>query len=88
MVFCFLTLEPATLDAILTGMTPPKPKLRRFQFSLRTLLIFVTLCAIPCSWLAVKIKRFKQRQKAAAAIEKLGGSVHWSERSEFRVVVE
>jgi hypothetical protein len=34
---------------MLTGITAPTPKLRWFQFSLRTLLVFVTLCAILCS---------------------------------------
>ena len=29
---------------------------RPFQFSLRTLLIVVTLCALPCSWLAVRLR--------------------------------
>jgi len=29
--------------------------LRWYQFSLRTLLVFVTLCAMACSWLGVKI---------------------------------
>ena len=69
---------------MLTGMTASTPKLRWFQFSLRTLLIVVTLCAIPCSWLAVKMRRAerekataadaaKRRQEAVAAAKKLGG---------------
>ncbi len=48
---------------------------RRFQYSLRTLLVVVTLFAIPCSWLAVKIRQAKRQQEAVAAIQKLGGSV-------------
>ncbi len=44
-------------NAIITGMTDPKPKLRWFQYSLRTLLIVVALWAIACScfasWFAV-----------------------------------
>jgi hypothetical protein len=62
-------------------MTVAKPKLRWFQYSLRTLLVFVTLCAIPCSWLAVKMQQAKRQREAVAAIEKLGGTVFWSEPS-------
>jgi hypothetical protein len=29
---------------------PPKPKRRRFQFRLRTLMIGVTLLAVPCAY--------------------------------------
>ena len=56
-------------------MTAPKPKLRWFQYSLRTLLVFVTLCAIACSWLAVKMQQAKRQREAVAVIEKLGGWV-------------
>ena len=62
-------------------MTAPKPKLRWFQYSLRTLLVFVTLCAIACSWLAVKMQQAKRQREAAAAIKKLGGMVEWSDPS-------
>jgi hypothetical protein len=37
--------------------TEPKRKRRWFQFSLRTLLIFVLICAIPCAWRGRKIER-------------------------------
>jgi hypothetical protein len=49
-------------------VTPTEPKRRWYQFSLRTLVVFVTICAIPCSWLAVKMK---QARVENAAIEKL-----------------
>ena len=56
-------------------MTAAEPKLRWFQFSLRTLMVVVTLCAIACSWLAVKLRQAEQQRKAVAAIERLGGQV-------------
>ena len=50
-----------------------------FQFSIRSLLILTVVVAIPCSWLAVKMQQVRRERDAAAAIEKLGGSVEWSE---------
>ena len=55
-------------------MIDPTPR-RRFQFSLRTLLVFVTACPVLCSWLAVKIRKVEQQRVAAEAISKLGGFV-------------
>ena len=49
------------------GAAKPKPKLRWYQFSLRTLLIAVTLFAILCSWFAVRLRANQQK----AALEKL-----------------
>jgi hypothetical protein len=57
----------------------PKPKRRWYQYSLRTLLIAVTLFAIPCGWLAVKMQEKRREWEVVAEIEKLGGVVHWSE---------
>jgi hypothetical protein len=62
-------------------MSDTKIKLRWFQYSLRTVLIIVTLCAIPCSWLALKMRQAKRQREAVAAIEKLGGGVLLSEPS-------
>jgi hypothetical protein len=54
-------------------MTAPVFKRRWFQFSLRTLLVFVTLCAIPCSWLAVRREHIRRQREAIKTIEGLGG---------------
>jgi hypothetical protein len=58
--------------------TAPKPKRRWYQYSLRTLLIFVTLFALACSWFAVKMQQARRQREAVEAIEKLGGEV-WYE---------
>ncbi len=47
---------------------PPKPKRRWFQFSLRTLLIVVTVFAV---WLAYRANRMAQQRRALAMVERL-----------------
>ena len=46
-----------------------------FQFSLRTLLIGVTLCALPMAWLGPKIRQAYHEQGAVAWVTKQGGMV-------------
>jgi hypothetical protein len=53
----------------------PKHRLRWHQFSLRSLLIFVTLVAVACSWFAVKKEQAKKQRLAVEEIKKQGGSV-------------
>jgi hypothetical protein len=53
---------------------------RRVQFGLRTMLVFVTLCAVVCSWLAVRIKQARRQAEVIAAIEKyaeVDATYHW-----------
>lgn len=53
----------------------PKHRRRWFQFSLRTLLVFMLLASIPLSWVAVKLQRARRQRAAVEAIEELGGAV-------------
>jgi hypothetical protein len=53
---------------------------RRFQFSLRSLVILTFLVASLCSWLAVTMQDQRKQKAAAVAIKKAGGTV-WSERT-------
>jgi len=48
---------------------------RRFQFSIRSLLVMVVVVAVPCSWLAVEMKKAREQKSAVEAIRKLGKSV-------------
>ena len=41
---------------------------RRFQFSVRSLFVFVLICAGLCSWLAVEVKRAREQRDAVEAI--------------------
>ena len=50
---------------------------RRFQYSLRTLLLVMTLACIGMSWLGVKMQQARKQREAVEAIEKLGGWVHY-----------
>ena len=63
-------------------MTPdqpakPKPKRRWYQYSLRTLLIVVTLFALACSWFAVKMQQAKRQRETVEAIKKVGGFIFY-----------
>jgi hypothetical protein len=48
---------------------------QRFQFSIRSLLVLTVAVAIPCSWLAVEMKRAKDQRAAIEAILELKGQV-------------
>ncbi len=56
---------------------PFKPPLRWFQFSLRSLLVFTVICAIPFAWLGYKIQQKRAEESAAAQIVKSGGTVQY-----------
>jgi hypothetical protein len=48
---------------------------RRVQFGLRTLLVFVTLCAVVCSWLTVRIKQARRQAELIERIHKTDGVI-------------
>jgi Leucine-rich repeat (LRR) protein len=50
---------------------------RRFQFSIRSLLVLVIGVAVPCSWLAVEIRAAKRQKEVVEAIVKVGGVLDW-----------
>ena len=52
-----------------------KPRRRWFQFSLRTLLIVVTLSAVPLGWVGWKLEQGRRQRAAIAWVEKMGGTV-------------
>ncbi len=42
---------------------------RRFQFSIRSLLVLVVVVALPCSWLAVEMKKASEQKEAVETVE-------------------
>jgi hypothetical protein len=52
----------------------PKRKFRWYQYSLRTLLIFVTLFAVACSWFAVQMQKARRQKEIRQAVENEGGN--------------
>ncbi|NQU23447.1 MAG: hypothetical protein HQ567_19370, partial [Candidatus Nealsonbacteria bacterium] len=45
----------------------------RFQFSVRSLLLFVAVVAVVCSWFSVRVRQARRQREVVAAIEKDGG---------------
>ncbi len=68
------TVDLRIPDVTITAPTTPKPR-RRLQFSLRTMLVLVVICSLPCGWLGMKLKQAKEQREAVNAIERLGGIV-------------
>jgi hypothetical protein len=54
---------------------------RRVQFSLRSLLLFTIVVAIPCSWFAVEMKRAREQRTVVEAVKNLGGWVKYDDGS-------
>ncbi len=62
----------------------PQPRLRWYQYRLRSLFLLMLVAAIPLGWLSVKLKAARQQKAAVEAIEKLGGQVVYDyQRDEF-----
>ncbi|MCX7426071.1 MAG: hypothetical protein NTW96_10685 [Planctomycetia bacterium] len=62
-------------------------KRRWFQYSLRTLFVFVLVCAIPCSWLAVRMKSARRQACAAEAIAELRGGLFYDYQMESSICI-
>ena len=54
-----------------TEPTTPMPRRRWLQCRLRTLLVLVLICSIPCGWLAFKVKQARGQRELVQATEEL-----------------
>jgi hypothetical protein len=67
----------ATASTIAPSVSQPRTIRRWFRYSLRTLMLFVTACALACSWLAVKMKEAKRQREAVEEVREAGGDVSY-----------
>jgi len=63
----------------------PRPKRRWYQFSLRTLLVFVLVLSVPLAWLAMKMQKARKEREAEKAILKAGGVIFYDSDTSFPV---
>ncbi len=54
-------------------------ELRWIEYAVRALLVLLTVCSIGWSWLALQSRPARRECEAAAAIEKLGGRLQWTD---------
>ena len=54
-----------------------KPKRRWSRFSLRTLLVLVTVASAGFGWVGYKVRQAQRQKQAVVAIEELGGYVRY-----------
>ena len=55
----------------------PIPQRRWYQYSLRTLFLFMVLFAMACSWFTVKMNRARRQEEAVKAIQRAHGTVFY-----------
>jgi hypothetical protein len=54
---------------------PPHRKLRWYQFSMKTLMLFVLMASFLMSWVAVKARRIREQRAAVAMVRAMGGAI-------------
>jgi hypothetical protein len=73
---------PEPLGESQDSRSSPPPRRRRWQFSLATLLIVVTIAAVIARWMAQPEQWHKFQQRFEAAVEEHGGEVLWGNEGE------
>ena len=61
------------MEAEPTKPDPPQRKRRWFQFSLRTLMIAVTLLAVPCAYVGWQVKIVRDRKATVHEVAEMNG---------------
>lgn len=63
-----------------------KPKRRWFSYSLRTLLVFVTIASVGFGWLGMKMRQAERQRQAIEVIQALGGAVFYDYERDFNEI--
>jgi hypothetical protein len=61
---------------------------RRFQFSFRSLLVFVVAVSVPLGWFAWEMEEARRQREAAEAIRKVGGIVWYDYQADAMWISE
>jgi hypothetical protein len=80
-VLIAMTVLGLVLVALLFWWLAALASRRRFQFSIRTLMVLVIAVALPCSWLACEMKRARRQREAADTIYTFGGHIVFEDQS-------
>lgn len=65
---------------------PPKPKLRWYQFSLRTLLLFVLAAGIGLGWIGRRMLQARNHSAAVVKLQKSGATITFDENGWAKTV--
>ncbi|MBN2292680.1 MAG: leucine-rich repeat domain-containing protein [Pirellulales bacterium] len=71
----------------MSDSNPPKPKLRWYQFNLRTLLLFVMVAGVVFGLLGQRIQRIRNEIRATDKLAKLGGAILLHQQNELKDVL-
>jgi internalin A len=66
--------DNAAMEAEPSKAEPPKRKRRCVQFSMRSLMVFVVVVAIPCAWIARRIESKRREREVVQALVRLGAT--------------
>jgi hypothetical protein len=78
-VLLSLAVQVLALVALVVWFLASRVLHRQFQFGLRTLLLFVVMCAIVCSWMTVEMQAARRQRVAVEWVERSGGWVFYGD---------